>query len=322
MRRTTLMILPALLLSACGGPSGPPSPSEPVAATSGTINGTRVLAQGTYQFSFTPKDGETVTGSAQIAKAEVRNLSQGKANVKVCGNVKTNGDLTATLTLDATGSMSWNDPDERRRQAGHAFAKRMRKQDMGAVLSFDSTTQPSAGLRASYLWQDFTGNQGQMTSAVNHATFVGGNTPLYDAIMDASDLLKATGKTNTRILILTDGEDNASVTTTAQAIEYANQNRTPVYIVGLDVTGKVDFTVAEDIASQTGGLFQQTNDPSELTGMFDKLFNSAEAEGCLELNFTETPPAGTVVTGELAITLKDNGKKDSTVVTPFTVTVR
>ena len=325
MHRAVLMILPALLLSACGGPSTPATPGsnpEPVAATSGTINGTRVVAQGTYQFSFTPKDGESVTGSAQIEKAEVRNLSQGKASVKVCGNVKTNGDLTATLTLDATGSMSWNDPDERRRQAGHSFAKRMRQQDQGAVLSFDSTTEPSAGLRASYLWQDFTGNQGQMTSAVNHATFVGGNTPLYDAVMDASDLLKTTGKSNTRILILTDGEDNASVSTTAQAIAHANLNRTPVYIVGLDVTGKVDFTVAEDIASQTGGLFQKTADARELTDMFDKLFNSAEAEGCLELNFTETPPAGTVVTGELAVTLKDNGKKNSTVVTPFSVTVR
>lgn len=179
----------------------------------------------------------------------MRNLSAGEATVNVCGNVKTNGDPTAARTLDSTVSMSWNDPDDRRRQAGHAFAKRRRKEEMGAVLSFDATTGPSEGLRAAYLWQNFTGNQGLLTAAVNHATFVGGNTPLDDAILDVSDLLRATRKTNTRIL-------------------------------------------------------------------------SAEAEGCLELQFTRPPTAGTVVTGELVVTLKEDGKKSSTVVSPFRVTVQ
>ncbi|NTY01924.1 VWA domain-containing protein [Deinococcus sp. JMULE3] len=319
--RTPILILTAAILTACGG-STPSGPTLPPAATSGTVNGSRMVAQGTYQFSFTPVSGETVTGTAQIDSASVRNLSAGQANVKVCGNVKTNGDLTAALALDSTGSMSWNDPDERRRQAGHAFAKRMRKEDMGAVLSFDATTLPSEGLRAAYLWQDFTGNQGLMTAAVNHATFVGGNTPLYDAILDVSDLLEATGKTNTRILILTDGEDNASKATVDEVVATANANGTPVYIVGLDVTGEVDFAVSQDITSRTGGFFQQTNDPDELTEMFGKLFNSAEAEGCLELQFTQKPEAGTVVTGELVVNLKENGKKDSTVVSPFSVTVQ
>ncbi|GGR86706.1 vWA domain-containing protein [Deinococcus sedimenti] len=326
MRHTTpLLITCSLLLTACGGSSGPAQPAQPSlppAASSGEVNGSRLVAQDTYQFSFTPKSGETVTGTAQIDSASVRNLSAGQANVRVCGNVKAGGDLTAALALDSTGSMSWNDPDDRRRQAGHAFAKRMRKEDMGAVLSFDATTGPSAGLRAAHLWQDFTGNQGLMTAAVNHATFVGGNTPLYDAILDVSDLLKATGKTNTRILILTDGEDNASTSTVDDVVRTANANGTPVYIVGLDVTGEVDFTVSQDITSRTGGFFQQTNDPDELTAMFGRLFNSAEAEGCLELQFTQKPAPGTVVTGELVVRLKDNGKADSTVVSPFTVTVR
>jgi len=216
---------------------------------SGAVNGSRMVVQDTYQFSFTPLSGETVTGTAQIESAAVRNLSAGEATVNVCGNVKTNGDPTAARTLDSTGSMSWNDPDDRRRQAGHAFAKRRRKEEMGAVLSFDATTGPSEGLRAAYLWQNFTGNQGLLTAAVNHATFVGGNTPLDDAILDVSDLLRATGKTNTRIL-------------------------------------------------------------------------SAEAGGCLELQFTRTPVAGTVLTGELVVTLKEDGKKSSTVVSPFRVTVQ
>lgn len=119
-----------------------------------------------------------------------------------------------------------------------------------------------------------------------------------------------------------DGEDNASQATVDDVVAATNTNKTPVYIVGLDVTGEVDFTVSRDITARTGGFFQQTNDPDELTEMFGKLFNSAEAEGCLELQFTRTPVAGTVVIGELVVTLKEDGKKSSTVVSPFRVTVK
>lgn len=63
MRSLALLIPGTLSLTTCGG-SVPIRPQP--AAMSGAVNGSRMVVQDTYQFSFTPLSGETVTSTAQI----------------------------------------------------------------------------------------------------------------------------------------------------------------------------------------------------------------------------------------------------------------
>ncbi|WP_415813420.1 vWA domain-containing protein, partial [Deinococcus marmoris] len=296
-------------------------PTEP-AATTGTINGVRFVDVSTYQFGFTPLKGTDIVGTATLKSVTVKNLSAGAASARVCGNVEGQDVVTATLSLDSTGSMQDTDPGKLRNTAARAFVDRMGPSDKAAILSFDTATSPSEDLLASYLWQDFTGDRALLTKAVDQATFIGGGTPLYDAMLDASALLKASGGRNARGLVLTDGQDTGSFTSPAQVIAAANKNGTPLYIIGLDAQDTLDFRDAEDIAARTGGLFQKATSAGQLQKFFDNVYNAFRAQGCVELKFTQKPAAGTAVTGQLAITVGAADRKDSVVEVPFTVDVR
>jgi Ca-activated chloride channel family protein len=312
----------ALILAACnGGTPTPPAPTEP-AATGGTLNGVRVINAGTYQFGFTPLSGTDIVGTAALKAVTVSNLSAGVATAQVCGNVQAQDVITAAVSLDSTGSMADNDPAQLRNAAAKAFVTRMGSADGAAVLSFDGSTAPSAGMNASRLWQTFTSDKALLTRAVDNATFEGGGTPLYDAMIDASALLQKTGKTNLRALVLTDGEDTGSDVDPGEVIRTAQANGTPMYIIGLDAGNNLDFGAAEDIAAQTGGLFQKASTAAQLQGFFDNMYNAFRAQGCVELNFTQKPAKDTRVTGTLNVVVSVTGKKDTTVQVPFTVQVR
>ncbi|UBV44338.1 VWA domain-containing protein (plasmid) [Deinococcus taeanensis] len=310
----------ALTLAACTGRSTP-APTAP-AATTGTINGVRVQSATSYQFGFTPLSGTELVTTATLKDVTVKQLSAGQATARVCGNVQAQDVITAAISLDSTGSMADNDPGRLRNTAAKAFVDRMTAADQAAVLSFDAGTAPTTGMLAARLWQTFTSDKTKLAAAVNQATFERGGTPLYDAMIDTSRLLKATGKTNVRALILTDGENNSGTNNGAAVVTAANTNGTPMYIIGLDAQNNLDFTAAEDIAARTGGLFQRATTADQLGGFFDRMYNAFRAQGCVELNFTTKPASGTSVTGTLNIVVAAAGKKDSAVQVPFTVTVR
>lgn len=319
MKKLTALFLPtlALAVTACGG-NGPTEP----AATTATINGVRVISASTYQFGFTPLNGTQIAQGVTLAGVQVSNLSAGQATASVCGQVQTQDNITAAVSLDSTGSMSDNDPGKLRNAAAKAFIDRMTSADKAAILSFDSATRASQGLRASYLWQGLTSDKTLLRKGIDNATFESGRTPLLDAMLDASTLLKASGGTNLRALVLTDGIDNESTTTAGGVVDTALKSGTPLYIIGLDATNTLDFTGAEDIATRTGGLFQRATNASQLEGFFDNMYNAFRAQGCVQLNFTTKPATGTTVTGTLNMTVTASGKKESVISTPFSLQVR
>ncbi|GMA16585.1 VWA domain-containing protein [Deinococcus metallilatus] len=321
MKKCALLVATtlALTLASCG--HGPAAPTEP-AATAGTINGVRVIDANTYQVGFTPLNGQDVVTTATLKSASVKVISAGTATATICGQVKTQDVITAAISLDSTGSMTDNDPQKLRREAAQAFVARLGSRDKAAVLSFDGSTSPNHNLSVSYLWQDFTGDKALLNTAVGRATFAGGGTPLYGAIIDASNLTAASGGANGTVLILTDGEDTARNPTAQAAIAVAKQNGTRVYAIGLDARNTVNFSVLEDLTAATGGLFQKATSATQLQGFFDKMYNAFRAQGCVQVNFTQKPTAGTVVTGTLVITVEAQNRKPVDIEVPFTLTVR
>jgi Ca-activated chloride channel family protein len=112
--------------------------------------------------------------------------------------------------------------------------------------------------KESRLTQDFTDQVPLLAAGVQRLSN-GGGTALYDAIYKAckEKLLREHSDHPIRkaIVILSDGEDNQSEYTRAQAIEMAQRAEVLIYAISTDDSGLIlrGDKVLEDLASATGG---------------------------------------------------------------------
>jgi len=110
----------------------------------------------------------------------------------------------------------------------------------------------------SHLAQDFTDNV-QLLSAGVHKLRDGGGTALYDAVYKScrDKLLKDRPDHPVRkaLIILSDGEDNQSEVSKAQAIEMAQRAEVIIYAISTDDSGLIlrGDKVLEQLADATGG---------------------------------------------------------------------
>ena len=121
--------------------------------------------------------------------------------------------------------------------------------DKAFVMGFSNRTQVS---------QDFTDNARLLATGV-HSLQDGGGTALYDAIYKAcrDKLAKQTSDRPVRkaIIIVSDGEDNQSEYSRAQAIEMAQRAEVIIYAISTDDSGLIlrGDRVLEQLADATGG---------------------------------------------------------------------
>jgi Ca-activated chloride channel family protein len=121
--------------------------------------------------------------------------------------------------------------------------------DQAFVMGFSSHTQ---------LTQDFTDNVHLLESGVQRLRD-GGGTALYDAIYHAcrDKLSKDNGERPVRhaIIIISDGEDNQSEYSRAQAIEMAQRAEVIIYAISTDDSGLIlrGDKVLQQLADATGG---------------------------------------------------------------------
>jgi VWFA-related protein len=113
-----------------------------------------------------------------------------------------------------------------------------------------------------YIDQDFTSNVNKLRDGLSHIDSKGG-TALYDAIMASADYLTKNAKRPKQVLlVITDGEDNASSTTLEETVHRIQDLQGPVvYSIGLlydDSGGGREARRArralEMLANETGGI--------------------------------------------------------------------
>lgn len=141
-----------------------------------TVNGyVTDASQGRADFNLSAlRQGQVIT-SGQVTMVSTQVSTPGySGQATICGQIIVNQQITATITLDATGSMSWNDPNRLRNGAAKAFIYRLGSQDRAAVASFDTYTSPTQGYRAIRIWQDLTNDKTLLNQGVDQATFDGG----------------------------------------------------------------------------------------------------------------------------------------------------
>ncbi len=121
--------------------------------------------------------------------------------------------------------------------------------DQAFVLAFDTTAE---------VWQDFTDSQEKLAKGIRGPR-PGGGTALYDAVYYAChDKLAKAGRDQAvrrAIVIISDGEDNQSRYTRADAIAMAQRAEVMIYAISTNISGQTSKgdSVLKEMADQTGG---------------------------------------------------------------------
>jgi Ca-activated chloride channel homolog len=133
--------------------------------------------------------------------------------------------LSVALLVDCSASMDEKLPVAH--EAGARFVKTLRPEDLGEVVQFND--------RITVL-QDFIADHSALEAAIRK-TRASGPTVLYNALYVALKQLRSQGSPEAprrrAIVLLSDGEDTASLVNDDQVLELARQADVGVYVIGL-----------------------------------------------------------------------------------------
>jgi len=166
------------------------------------------------------------------------------------------------LVIDNSGSMRDKRPQVN--AAALTFVKTSNPQDEGFVVNFNDDYYLDTE-------HDFTSDLDEMKTALERID-ARGSTALYDAVIGSLDHLKKGTRDKKVILVVTDGEDNASRHSLENTVEQAQRNDAVIYAVGVFSDDDIKHnhramkkarTALSQLANATGGLAFFPEDASD-----------------------------------------------------------
>ncbi len=127
-----------------------------------------------------------------------------------------------------------------------------------------------------------------------------GNTSLHDALVYSLYQLRGI-RGRKALVLLSDGDDTASLVSYADALEFARRSGAAVYTIGLDV-GAAQLAIRgklEKLASETGGRSFFVSKAVELSGVYADI--SRELRSQYLLAFAPEPPGKDGVFSEVEV---------------------
>jgi VWFA-related protein len=131
--------------------------------------------------------------------------------------------VSVGLVIDNSGSM--RDKRERVNAAALTFVKTSNRDDEAFVVNFNDDYYLDTD-------KDFTNDINELKEALERIDSRG-STALFDAIIGSLDHMKKGTKDKRVLLVITDGEDNASRKSLATTVQEAQQSNALIYAVGL-----------------------------------------------------------------------------------------
>lgn len=198
--------------------------------------------------------------------------------------------IALALLIDTSASME--DRMTTAQEAAIGFAQRLRPEDLGSVIDFDSRVN---------VLQGFTAQVGELEAAIRR-TSAGGSTSLYNALyISLKDVL---GKVPVRseddvrrqaVVLLSDGEDTSSLISFEEVLELARRSETSIYSIGLGSREsrsrrgfrEADF-VLRQLAQETGGRSFFPNDAKDLGEIYQKIADELSSQ--YTLGYTSKNP--------------------------------
>jgi len=181
--------------------------------------------------------------------------------------------IALSVLLDTSASME--DKLQTAQDAAVGFVKKLRPQDFGQVIDFDSRV---------LIAQPFTSSVPDLEQAIRK-TSAGGSTSLHNAIyISLKELKKIQARSaddvrRQAIVVLSDGEDTSSLVGFDEVLELAKRSETAIYAIGLrgrttdHVRGsfnEADF-VLRQLSQETGGRVFFARTATELTGIYEQI---------------------------------------------------
>jgi tight adherence protein B len=189
----------------------------------------------------------TVNGQA-VSNLEVRSLGESAVPVQIA------------LVIDASGSMQ-GAPIEAAKASAQSFVDQKRTEDQIAIITFANEVTTLVG---------FTSNKTELTNAIGSIE-ADGETAFNDGVIKAVEILgAATGNFVQSAIILTDGEDTASIATFDDALAAVSASDARYFGVALE---SPDFNPlpVQEIAEAGNGLFLSTPDPGQLNSLYGQI---------------------------------------------------
>jgi Ca-activated chloride channel homolog len=185
---------------------------------------------------------------------------------------RSNLPIALSILMDTSASME--DKLGVAQDAAVGFISRLRSQDLGQVIDFDSRVSIAQG---------FTNSVNDLEQAIRK-TNAGGSTALHNAIYIALKELKkirARGTEDVRrqaIVVLSDGEDTSSLVSFEEVLDLAKRSETAIYCIGLRSGtpdrnrgfNEADF-VLRQLAQETGGRSFFPKAAVELSGIYERI---------------------------------------------------
>lgn len=164
--------------------------------------------------------------------------------------------IDVVLSIDSSGSMSWNDPSELRKEAAKSFVDKLREFDQAAVVDFDDYARTLISL---------TTDHTEVKYQIDTIDDVGG-TNLYAGLLRAvQEVSKGPDEHKRFVIFLTDGDGTWS----ESALRAAKANNVTVYTIGLG--SSLNQALLQRIASETGGKYYHATNADELKDIHDEV---------------------------------------------------
>ena len=193
------------------------------------------------------------------------------------------------ILIDSSGSMY--DKRTAVEQASLDLVKLSNKEDEAFVVDFSWEA---------FIDQDFTSDIGKLQQGLGYIKSSGG-TAMYDALTASADYLSKNAKRPKQVLlIITDGEDNASSATLEQAIRRIQDLDGPtIYCVGLlfgEDTDKREARharrVLETLSEQTGGVAYFPRSIKEVDAIAAEVAQDIRTQYTISYHSTKDPKLG------------------------------
>ncbi|HEX5285214.1 MAG TPA: VWA domain-containing protein [Bryocella sp.] len=151
-----------------------------------------------------------------------------------------------------------------------------------------------------YIDQDFTNSIDKLQQGLAYVKSSGG-TAMYDAVIASADYLSKNAKRSKQVLlIVTDGDDNASSATLEQTIRRVQDLDGPqIYCIGLlfgeDVShseARHSREVLTELAAQTGGIAYFPRSLKEVDGITHEVAQDIRSQYSIDYRSTKPPELG------------------------------
>jgi hypothetical protein len=211
-------------------------------------------------------------------------------------DVSTSMDFIEGTRIYDNDSLKWR----KAKQMMHYAFRQLRPADLGGLITFSALI----GLE-----ENFTPDKKLIDDAEEGLGLHSG-TAIHDAVLFALPLCSAdSANSKTIIILLTDGSDQSSKASLADAIIDARARRIPVYTIGLGVE-PVDQSALDSLAHLTGGEFLPAATTEQLKGVFDSIFKSIYSTNCI-LSYVTPDTCRLGYDRPISVTVTINGRSDT-----------